>query len=102
MSETQQAKAVAAEGQGSTQTIIIQNEKIQGNALGIASFIFGLISIFILAPLFVPLGLILGIIAVIKKQLIWGALGLVCSVIGFMTSPILLGILGLSSILGSR
>jgi len=77
-------------------TVIVQNNT--SNALGIASFIFGLISIFILSPIFVPLAVILGIIAVIKKQLVWGILGLVCAVIGFMTSPILLGLLGLASL----
>ena len=76
-------------------TVIVQNNS--SNALGIASFIFGLISIFVLSPIFVPLAVILGIIAVIKKQFVWGVLGLVCAVIGFMTSPILLG-LGLAAI----
>lgn len=77
-------------------TIIINQPA--GNALGIASFIFGLLSIFFLAPLFTPLGLLLGVIAVIKKQLVWGILGLICALIGFMTSPILLGIFGLASV----
>jgi hypothetical protein len=76
-------------------TIIVQNNT--SNALGIASFIFGLISIFILAPLFVPLAVLLGIFAVIKKQLVWGILGLFCALIGFITSPILLGLLGLAT-----
>jgi accessory gene regulator protein AgrB len=75
------------------QPIIIQNAP--NNSLGIASFIFGLISIFILSPIFVPLAVIVGTIAVIKKQYSWGILGLVCAVIGFLTSPILLGLLGL-------
>ncbi|TSA38020.1 MAG: hypothetical protein D4R63_11935 [Methylococcaceae bacterium] len=70
------------------------------NSLGIASFIFGLISIFFLSPVFVPIALILGVIAVIKKQLVWRILGLVCALIGFMASPILLGIFGLVSLAG--
>ncbi len=78
-----------------TTTVIVRHDAT--NALGIASFIFGLISIFILAPIFVPLAVILGIIAVLKKQLVWGVLGLVCAVIGFITSPILLGLFGLVS-----
>ena len=76
--------------------IIVQNN--MSNALGIASFIFGLISIFFLAPVFVPLALLLGIIAIIKKQLAWGIFGIICSIIGFATSPILLGIFGLVSL----
>lgn len=78
------------------QTIIVRNET--ANAIGIASFILGLISIFFLSPIFVPIAIILGIIAVIKKQLLWGILGLVCALLGFITSPILLGIFGLASI----
>ena len=54
------------------------------NALGIASFIFGLIGIFILAPIFVPLALFFGVIAVVKRQFVWGALGLLCGAIGFI------------------
>ena len=88
-----------SEAQSETgQTIIIQQKA--ASAVGIASFVLGLISIFILAPLFVPLAVILGIIAIIKKQYLWGSLGLVCSVIGFVTSPILLGIIGAASMAG--
>ena len=68
------------------------------NALGITSFIFGLISIFFLAPVFVPLALLLVIIAIIKKQLAWGIIGIICGIIGFVTSPILLGIFRLATI----
>jgi len=82
-------------GQQST-TVIIKHDA--SNALGIASFIFGLISIFILSPIFVPLAIILGIIAVIKKQLAWGITGLVCAGIGFITSPILLGMFAVLNI----
>jgi len=76
-----------------TSTVILKNET--GNAIGIASFVLGLVSIFILSPIFVPIAIILGVIAVIKKQLVWGILGLVCALIGFVTSPILMGTFGL-------
>ncbi|MDQ3584026.1 MAG: hypothetical protein M3495_21615 [Pseudomonadota bacterium] len=79
-----------------TTTIIVKRDT--GNALGIASFIFGVLSIFILAPIFVPLALLIGVIAVIRKQLVWGILGLVCGLIGFMTSPILLALFGLATL----
>lgn len=81
---------------GPTATVIIKRDS--GNALGIASFVFGLISIFTLAPIFVPLAVIVGIIAVIQKQLVWGILGLVCAIVGFATSPILLGLVGFATI----
>nr|VFK12801.1 MAG: hypothetical protein BECKLPF1236B_GA0070989_104018 [Candidatus Kentron sp. LPFa] len=82
--------------QQTSSTVIIVDKR--GNAAGIASFIFGLLSIFFLAPLFVPLALLLGVIGVIKKQLIWSVLGIVCGIIGFVTSPILLGLFGLAAI----
>ena len=81
------------------QRIII--EKNTSNALGIASFIFGVISIFFLAPIFVPLSLLFGILAVINKQLAWGIIGIVCAIIGFITSPILLGLFSLITIASS-
>lgn len=80
----------------SVTTVIIKRDT--GNALGIAAFVFGVLSIFFLAPVFVPPALLLGIIAVIKKQLVWGTLGLVCALIGFLTSPILLAIFGLATL----
>jgi hypothetical protein len=79
----------------SSTTIIIKRDS---NALGIASFVFGLISIFILAPVFVPLAIFIGGIAIIKKQFAWGIIGLVCALIGFFTSPILLGLVGMIAI----
>lgn len=90
------AEEISEAAKATTSTIILQNNT--SNALGIASFVFGVISIFILAPLFVPLAILLGIIAVIKKQLVWGILGIFCALIGFATSPILLGILGFASL----
>ncbi len=74
----------------SNQTIIMQ--KSASNAIGIVSFIFGLISVFILSPLFVPLALILGTIGIVKKQMLWSIMGIVLAIIGFATSPILLGL----------
>jgi len=65
---------------------------------GPASFIFGVISIFYLSPIFVPLAVITGIVALFKKQFVWGVLALFCAVIGFLTSPILLAALGLTAL----
>ena len=74
----------------SNQTIIMQQGA--SNAIGIVSFIFGLISVFILSPLFVPLALILGTIGIVKKQMLWSIMSIVLAIIGFATSPILLGL----------
>lgn len=76
------------------QTIVVVNNT--SNSLGIASTVFGFISIFIFSPIFVPLALLLGIIAIIKKQILWGVIGIVFAIIGFVTSPILMSILGLA------
>jgi hypothetical protein len=66
----------------------------RGNALGIASFVFGTISIFLFAPLLVPLALLLGLIGLIKRQFVWSLLGIVAATLGFLTSPILMGFFG--------
>ena len=78
------------------QTVVVVQDR--SNALGIASFIFGLISIFILSPLFVPLALLFGVIGIVKKQIVWSIVGMIFAIIGFATSPMLLGIFGLASI----
>lgn len=67
------------------------------NAMGIASFVLGLISIFMLSIVTVPLAVIFGGFGLRHPQKVWAYLGLVCAVIGFMTSPILLGLVGYAS-----
>jgi hypothetical protein len=88
-------QAPSNQAPASTMNVIVQNNAT--NALGIASFVLGLLSIFFLAPIFVPIALVLGIIAIIKKQLVWGIIGVICAIIGALTSPILLGMLGITS-----
>ncbi|HEB59772.1 MAG TPA: hypothetical protein ENJ01_11150 [Gammaproteobacteria bacterium] len=68
------------------------------NAMGIVAFVFGAISIVILAPLFVPLSLLFTLIALLKRQFLFSFLALVCATIGFLTSPILLGLAGLATL----
>jgi len=65
---------------------------------GLVSFFLGVISIFYLSPVFVPLAIVVGIVALFKKQFLWGLLGIFCAFIGFLTSPILLAALGLTAI----
>lgn len=65
---------------------------------GLVSFLLGLVSIFYMSPVFVPLAVMVGIIALFKKQFMWGLLGLFCAFIGFVTSPILLATLGLTAV----
>lgn len=73
--------------------VIVNNTS---NAMGIASFIFGLLSIFVLSPIFVPLSILTGVVGILRSQTTWSALGLICASIGLVTSPILLTMLGLS------
>lgn len=66
------------------------------NGFGIAAFVFGVISIFSLAIVTVPLALVLGLIGLGHRDKLWAILGLACGVIGFLTSPVLLGLVGLT------
>jgi hypothetical protein len=65
---------------------------------GFLSLIFGLLSVFILSVLFVPLGVLFSFLGFLKRDLANSALsgiGLVFSVIGLLTSPMLLSLIGL-------
>ena len=60
------------------QTVIVVQG--QSSALGICSIICSVISIFFIALLFAPLGILLGIIAVVKKQTVLGIIGIIIAV----------------------
>lgn len=75
--------------------IIIVEKK--SDALGIASVIFGLVSIFVLSVIFVPLALLFGILGILRKQYVWSSVGIIFALIGFATSPMLLGMAGIAS-----
>ena len=76
------------ETKNETKTIIIQGPS---PTLGIVGFVFGLISIFALSIIFVPLALIFAITSFFKEeQHIWAILALICAIIGTVTSPVLL------------
>ncbi|MCR4378418.1 MAG: hypothetical protein NUV50_10055 [Rhodospirillales bacterium] len=63
--------------------------------LGLFAVGFAVLSIFILAPVFGPLGLILGIIALFVGQIGLGVWAILLSVIGMITSYTLMTFLGL-------
>ncbi|WP_373033589.1 hypothetical protein [Sulfurovum sp.] len=75
-------------------TVVIINNQ-EGSLIGIASFTFGLLSIFFFSVVFVPLSFLMGIIGIFKGQFMWSILGFILAIIGFITSPMLLGIFGL-------
>lgn len=74
------------------------NSTNTSNAYGIASFITGLLSIFMLSILLVPCAILLAIIGLIHRQFVWSILGLVFAILGFITSPIFLALVGISGL----
>ena len=86
--------------QNKTTHIIIQTQS--SKTLGILGIVFGLISIFTFALLFVPLALFCSILALFKKDStsrMLGSFAILLSLIGIPTSPFILGIMGLSWLL---
>ena len=79
------------ENENKEKVIIIEK---QSDALGIASVIFGLVSIFVFSVIFVPLALLFGILGLLKKQYVWSSVGIIFALIGFATSPMLLAMVG--------
>lgn len=62
--------------------------------LGMFAVGFGLLGIFTIGPVFVPLALVFGLIAIFTGQILWGLTALVLALAGFVTSPTLLLFLG--------
>ncbi len=58
---------------------------------------FGLLGIFTIGVVFVPLGLICSLIALFIGQATWGFIGLMLAVMGLLTSPHLLLLIGLGA-----
>jgi len=57
---------------------------------------FGLLGIFSIGYLFVPLAFIASLVALFSGQIIWGVFGLLLSLAGLLTSPFLLAFLGMA------
>ena len=73
-------------------------KKNPSNTFGILSVVFGGLSIFMIALLFVPLGVLFGVLSLLKRTfptMALGIIGLLLSILGFLTSPFLMGFLGL-------
>jgi len=56
----------------------------------------GLLGIFSIGYIFVPLAFIASIIALFSGQIIWGVFGLLLGLAGLLTSPFLLAFLGMA------
>jgi hypothetical protein len=70
-----------------------ETESSGGGASGPICFIFGLISVFFLSPLFVPLALLAGFFALFNGQWGWLFFGMLLAIVGTLSSPTLLGFL---------
>jgi hypothetical protein len=58
---------------------------------------FGLLGIFTIGFIFVPLCLICSVIALFSRQAVWGVVGVMLAVAGLLTSPKLWLIIGMSA-----
>ena len=73
-----------ANGAEKGQTVVASG---QSSALGICSIVCSIVSIFLAALVFAPLGVLLGLIASFKKQVALGVIGIVVGVISLLLSP---------------
>lgn len=66
--------------------------------MGYCAVGFGLLGIFTIGFVFMPLGLIFSIAALFLGQSVWGVVGLMLAVAGFITSPKLWLIVGMGAL----
>lgn len=66
--------------------------------MGYCAVGFGLLGIFTIGFVFMPLGLIFSIAALFRGQSVWGLVGLMLAVAGFITSPKLWLIVGMGAL----
>ena len=64
--------------------------------IGASAVAFGILGIFSMGYIFVPLALICSIITLFLGQISWAFIGLLLTVAGLLTSPVLLGLLGIA------
>jgi hypothetical protein len=68
--------------------------------MGWCSIGFGLLGIFTIGFIFVPLGLICSVLALFMGQAVWGFIGIMLAIAGFITSPKLWLIVGMGAFYG--
>ena len=66
--------------------------------MGYCAVGFGILGIFTIGFVFMPLGLIFSVAALFLGQSVWGAVGLMLAVAGFITSPKLWLIVGMGTL----
>ncbi len=87
----------ATEGAPGAQTAQTAPAGAKTPVMGWAAVGFGLLGIFTIGFVFVPLGLICSVVALFMGQVVWGVVGLMLAVAGFVTSPKLWLIIGMSA-----
>jgi len=65
--------------------------------LGLFAVGFGLLGIFTIAPVFVPLALVFGLVAIFAGQILLGLTAVVLALVGVVTSPTLMVVLGIGA-----
>ena len=67
--------------------------------IGAAAVAFGLLGIFTIGYIFVPLGIVCSVISLFLGQIPWAFIGFLLAVAGLLTSPVLLAALGIAWLL---
>mgnify|MGYP000167816213 FL=1 len=65
--------------------------------LGLFAVGFGLLGIFTIGPVFVPLALVFGLVAIFMGQILLGLTAVVLALAGVLTSPTLILVLGVGA-----
>jgi len=65
--------------------------------LGLFAVGFGLLGIFTIGPVFVPLALVFGLVAIFAGQILLGLTAVVLALAGVLTSPTLMLVLGVGA-----
>lgn len=68
---------------------------LKSEAIGICAFIFGILSMYKLTILLMPISLVLAAMAWTKNQRVWAICAIIACVIAFLTSPKILFMLGM-------
>jgi len=66
--------------------------------LGLFAVGFGLLGIFTIGPVFVPLALVFGLVAIFMGQILLGLTAVVLALAGVLTSPTLMLVLGVGAL----
>lgn len=81
-------------------TVVVKN-KSKTPIFSLFGICCGILGIFTLGFIFVPLGLLFTLIGLLRGEFLVGAISAVVNVFGLLTSPVLVALLGIGAIVGS-